>query len=234
MAYDPNDAADKAIVQGLIEEAIAENNAEHEVTTSGLVAKNKELLVKLNKARKSDGGADTEEISRLEHDLETTQERLRTIESENREANRTLKALGKELETAKTTLGAETAFGRKLLVENGLTEALVQANVAPQFMPAARALLEKQVQVKADGDDRKAVVGDKSLGDFVTEWSQSDQGKVFIAAPTNGGGGTTPPGSPPSGSKKIYEMNDAERVAAFNANPTDFNTRVAAGENKKP
>jgi hypothetical protein len=234
MAYDPNDPADKAIVQGLIDAALEEAETEHEANKAGLIKKNADLLDKIKKLRTSGGEVDTAEITRLETELENTQRDLRTAETSNREATRQIKALTTERDTAKTALETESGFSRKLLVENGLTDALTGANVAPQFMPAARALLEKQVEVKAEGDSRTAVVGDKSLSDFVKDWSQSDQGKVFIAAPANGGGGTLPPGTPPSGSKKIYEMNDTERVALYNSNPTDFNSRVAAGENKAP
>lgn len=192
MAYDPADKADKKIVDKLISDAVTaaieEATTEHEADKKGLVAKNTELVAKLKKAREGQG--DPNAIEKLEAQIETLQGELKTSE-------KALKTVTKDRDTHKTSAEAETATVRKLLVDGGLTDALVANNVAKQFLPAARALLQGQVTIKADGDTRVAMVGDKSLGDFVKAWSQSDDGKSFVAAPVNGGGDA--PGAKPNG-----------------------------------
>lgn len=219
MAYDPNDPADKAIVDGLIEEALEAEREKHEADIEGLKNKNKQLTDRLRKARSGDDSADTAEIDRLERELDESKAALRTAQSELRETNRKLKAAETERDTARTSLETESSFSRNMVVENGLTAALVEAKVAPHFMEAARALLGKQVAVKVDGDNRTAVgPNDKPLGEFVKEWAASEAGKHYVAAPANGGGGAN--GSNPAsggGSKKISEMSESERTAHYNA-----------------
>jgi len=78
----------------------------------------------------------------------------------------------------------------KLLVDNGLNEALAKAGVKPEYLKAAKAMFAGQVQVVTDGENRVAKVGDKGLSDFVTAWAAGDEGKHFVAAPNNSGGGS--------------------------------------------
>lgn len=218
MAYDPKDPADKKIVDGLIAEALAEAQAENDTATAGLKAKNTQLLTQLKKAEKGEG--DPAEVARLEGELETAQTKLA-------ETTKALKTATKAAETATAAHETEAAFSRRLLVDNGLTEALVANNVAPQFLPAAKALLAGQVTVKAEGDNRLAVVGDKSLGDFVKEWSQGDNGKPFVAAPGNGGGGA--PGGKAGGGTGAKTMTRAAYNEANKSDPTGVAKFFAEG-----
>jgi len=217
LAYDPNDPADKRIVDGLIAAALEAAQEEHEAEVTRLTSKNSELLGKLKNAR--NGGDNAEEVSRLENELSETQGKLRTAEGDLRTVKRELATVTGERDTAVTSLESESNFARSMVVENGLTAALVEANVAPEFMEAARAMLEKSVTVKVEGDNRNAVVGDKSVLDYVKDWAASDKGKHFVKAPANGGGNTGDNNQPANGgaSKKIAEMNEAERVAHYNA-----------------
>lgn len=179
MAYDPADPEDKRIVAKLIADALAEAATEYETETEGLRTNNKRLLADLKKAQKGEG--DPAEISRLESELEASKLALR-------ESEKSLKKLTKDFEETNNKLGEESTYAQKLLVDNGLTEALVTSKVAPEYLDAVKALLAPQITIKTDSNGRSAVVGDKSLGDFVKEWSQGDQGKAFIAANINGGG----------------------------------------------
>ena len=230
MAYDPNDPADKKILDDAVAEALEEQREAHETEIDGLKKKNRDLLNKLSQARKDNGGDNTAEIERLEKELEESQNSLRTAQSDLRETNRKLKSVEQERETFKQTAETEAALSRDMVVESSLTSALTAANVAPQFLDAAKALLGKSVTVKDEEGKRKAFVGDKSLGDYVNEWAASDAGKPFVKAPANGGGGSsgTPLGG---GSKKISEMSIEERNAAYKADPAGFNARFEA-ENK--
>ena len=177
MAYDPNDPNDKKIVKDLIDKALADASAEHETEITGLKTKNTELLGRIKK-----GDTSSAELEALEKQLETTQAELKQITKDH-------KKVVSELTETKATLDSESKFTHKLVGENGLTEALAKVGVAPQFMDAVKALLGPTVQVKIDGDTRKAVVGEKPVEAFVTEWAQGDTGKNFIAAANNSGTG---------------------------------------------
>jgi hypothetical protein len=52
-------------------------------------------------------------------------------------------------------------------------------------------MLGTKAKVIVDGDSRKAVIGDKELSEFVSDWATTDEGKHFISAPSNGGGGAS-------------------------------------------
>lgn len=227
MAYDANDPADVAIVNGLVAAALATQAEEHEAEVTRLNNKNTELLGKLRKARDGDNA---EEVNRLETELTETQGKLRTAESELRTAKRDLATVTSERDTARTAHEAESNFARNMIVENGLTAALIEANVAPEFMEAARAMLAPSVSVKVEGENRNAVAGDKPVLDYVKEWATSDKGKHFVAASPNGGGATGETKKPGGGSgKKIGEMSEPERVAHFNAvGQVEFDRQLAA------
>ena len=81
MAYDPKDPADKAIVDGLIADALEEANTEHEAAVEGLKKKNAKLFadIKTLKAGTPAEG-DAEEISRLEGELTESKTKLRDAE----------------------------------------------------------------------------------------------------------------------------------------------------------
>lgn len=233
MAYDPNDPADKAIVDGLVETAVnealeAEREA-HEAAITGLKTKNADLLKRLNKARSGDSSAEAGEIDRLERELEEVRGELSTAQSNLRETTRKLTTAEKDRDTARASLETESSFSRNMLIENGLTAALVEAKVDPDLMEAAKALLGKGATVKVEGDNRTAVVGDKPLGEFVKEWAASDAAKRFILAPVNGGGGAPPQGGGGNpGSKKLADMSEQERLAMAKTNPTGWTALLAA------
>lgn len=178
MAFDPNDPADKKILSDAVATALTTQAEEHEAEIGGLRNKNKELLAKL----KTGAEGDPAEVAKLEADLDAANKQLK-------ELNKSLKSVTTERDEVKSLHETESQFTQRLLVDNGLTEQLVKANVAPAFLPAVKALLAPQVVIKSDGSERKALVGDKPLADFITAWSQGDEGKNYIAAANSGGGG---------------------------------------------
>lgn len=205
MAYDPKDPADKKIVDDLIAAALSEANEEHELSIAGLKKKNGELLAKLKDANK-DGNGDPAEVSRLENELEVAQKQLKDTTKELNKTKGSLEETTKSLDT-------ERGVSTDLLVDGGLTEALTKAKVAPDFMPAVKALLRPKAAIKVEGEDRKVFVGDKSLGDYIIEWSQGDEGKHYVSADINGGGG--------AGGNKVAGSGKTMTRAAFEAVPVD-------------
>jgi hypothetical protein len=148
---------------------------------TGLKNKNTELLSELKKARK-DSAIDPEDYNRLKEDKLELEHKLD-------ETNKLLKLEQSNAEKVKKSYETEAGFTSKLLIDNGLTEALVAAGVKPELMKAAKAMFVNSAVIKANGETRTALIGDKQISDFVKEWSASDEGKHFVLAPNNSGGG---------------------------------------------
>lgn len=153
-----------------------------EEATSGLIAKRDELLAEVKKLRKN------QEIK--PEQLEALEAELDSYKTKATEAEKLAKATAQEADRVKKLYEAESGYTNNLLVENGLNEALVKEGVAKQFLPAVKSMLKSQVTVKIEGNERKAVIGEKALSEYVSEWSKGEEGKHFIAAPANSGGGS--------------------------------------------
>jgi len=166
-----------------------------EEATAGLAAKNKELLAELKEAKKGKQ-IDPAEIEKLES-------KIASLETDLSNATKALKDGNKAYESLKASLDAETGFTSKLLLDNGLTDALVKNGVAAPFLPAVKAMLISQAKIEANGNDRIAKIGDKELNDFVKDWATSDDGKNFISAPANAGGGSAGGSSGGTGGKTV-------------------------------
>ena len=185
-----------------------------EAATGGLAKKNQELLTELKEARKG-RAIDPAELDRL-------QSKIDALEVDLGNANKAGKEQEKALKKAQDALASESGFTQKLLLDNGLTEALVKVGVANQFLPAVKAMFGTQAKIIVDGDARKAVIGDKELNEFVSSWATTDEGKHYIAAPGNGGGGASGGAGNGSGAKvwtreAFNTKTDAERADFFKA-----------------
>ena len=204
MPIDLNDPEVKAAIKAAADAAVSE-------ATAGLIAKNQELLGKVKKLQK-DAAIDPAEYQALSEAKDTAEAKLA-------EALKTVKQATTQAEKDRKALEAETGYVSKLLIDNGLTDALLKAGVKPEMSKAVKAMLAGQVSLKVEGDKRLAVVGDKALGDFVTEWAQSDEGKHFVAAPANQGGGANG-GAQGAGKSKVmaraaYEQLPPDQKMAF-------------------
>ena len=184
-------AALKAAVDAAIEEA-----------TTGLKAKNTELLAKLKVAAKN-AEITPDEHNRVIAENEKLQEQIS-------EANKQLKLGVSEYDKLKKSLESESKFVSSLLVDNGLSDAIAKAGIKPELSKAVKAMLASQVSIKAEGETRAALIGDKPISDFVTEWAKSDEGKHFVAAPTNTGGGAV--GGNEGAGKKV--LSSVEKIRA--------------------
>jgi hypothetical protein len=182
-----------------------------EEATAALAAKNKELLGELKEARKG------KQVN--PEDLEKLESRIEELTGQLTEAQKAAKTATKEAETARKQLQDAEGFTQRLLVDNGLNEALAKAGVTnPVHLKAVKSMLSGQVQIVADGDKKVAKVGEKALADFVSEWAKGDEGKFFVSAPANSGGGA---GGSVSGAQKPQPKDLAS------VDPTDKTTRLA-------
>lgn len=182
-----------------------------EEATAGLAAKNKELLAEVKEARKS-RTIDPKEIEDRDNEIEV-------LKSQLGEAQKTVKLATTEADKAKKALEGAEGFTQKLLVDNGLTDALTKAGVTnPVHLKAAKSMLAGQVAIVADGDNRMAKIGDKDLAAAIGEWAKGDEGKFFVAATQNNGGGANGSNSSGGNSKTVDRsefdaMSHVERAA---------------------
>jgi hypothetical protein len=200
MPFDPNDQETKDAIKAAIEEAV-----------TGLQAKNSELLGKLKKAQK-DSAIDPADHAALQAELEETQAKLA-------ELGKAMKLVTEEADKIKKAYETEAQFSHRLLVENGLSDAIIKAGVKPEFSKAVKAMLAGQVKLESDGENRVAKIGDKTLDVFVAEWVKTDEGKHFALAAANQGGGAAGGGTGAPQTKKWSEMNLDERTNLFKSNP---------------
>lgn len=169
---DTNSPEFKAALKEAVEEA-----------TSGLIAKRDELLGEVKKLRKGQQ-IDPAEIEKIEAERDAAK-------AEAAESRKQATKAAKELEGANKRATEVEAREQRLLVDNGLNDALTKAGVTnPALSKAAKALLAAQVSVVADGDNRLVKIGDKAIEEAVNAWASTDEGKHFVAAPGNSGGGS--------------------------------------------
>lgn len=200
MPFDPKDPEAKAAIDAAVQAAVDE-------ATAGLSAKNKELLAKLAVARKS-AEITPEQFAAVEAERDKLQADLTAAQKAAKDAT-------KAAETATKQLADESGFTQRLLIDNGLTQALTAHGVTnPVHLKAAQALLRSGVQIVADGENRVAKVGDKVLGDYVKEWAAGDEGKHFVAAASNSGGGAAGGGSGTPATAEIMKLSPVARMQA--------------------
>lgn len=99
----------------------------------------------------------------------------------------------------KKQLEVKDGFISQLLIDEGLTKALVEVGVGKEFLKAAKALLREDVKVVDEDGSYKAIVetdtGPLDISRYVSDWVASDEGKVFIppAKGSDAGPGKTGP-----------------------------------------
>lgn len=182
-----------------------------EESTSGLSRKNQELLTELKEARKGKQ-YNAEDVAKLEETIESLQGELSKMSKEH-------KAALKAAETATKALEAEQMAVQRLVVDNGLTEALTKSGVTnPVHLKAAKALLASGIKLDQDGENRVAKMGDKPLADAIKEWAAGDEGKHFVQAQQNSGGGAAggsgKGGAAPTMTRQAFDALDPSAQAA--------------------
>lgn len=156
-------------LQALVDELKAEKES--------LANKNKELLSEVKKERTKSREIDADKYYAMIDELDN-------VKAENAKLSGEIKLKAKDFDKLTAQLGEKDGALQKLIIDDGLTNALTSAGVVPELMPAVKALLRSQTQLK----DNQAVIGDKPLTDFMSEWA-TGEGKVYIKAPDNSGGG---------------------------------------------
>lgn len=207
-AFDPEDQATKDAIAAAVAEGVA-----------ALTANNKTLIAELRAAKRK-GEINPEDHAALERSVDDLTAQLA-------DANKTIKANAKVIEDGGKALQTEQEFNQRLLVDNGLSAALLEAGVKnPAHLKGAAALIRAshKVEVVAEGTERVATVGGKKLGEFVKEWAAGDEGKAFATAPHNSGGAAPGSGGGQGGAAKgNMGGTPAERAAALRAQFPELN-----------
>jgi len=167
----------KPIVTKAVTAAVDEATAELKQSVSRLEANNAELTAEKKKA--------SERATKAENDLKFSTEKKETQIEEVRAAVQA--ELQPRIDDLTNENGNLKGQLDKVLIDNGLTQALAQAKVLPHFMDAAALLIRNKH--KAEVKNGAAVIDGKPLADFVAGWAGTDTGKHYVAADDNGGGG---------------------------------------------
>jgi hypothetical protein len=177
-----------------------------EAEVEGLKAKNADLIAK-NKKLSAGATIDPAEHAALEAERDAA--RAEAAEAKKAQA-KAEKAAAEATKRADEASVASTKLQRDI----ALNEALAKAGVTnPVHAKAAKALLADQVVI-ADG---AAKVGDKVLGEFITEWAGGDEGKHFVTAAPSSGGGSHGGSQKPNPNDKPLAGSRDERRAAIQA-----------------
>ena len=180
-----------------------------EEEAEGLSNKNKELLAEVKKLKQG-RNIDPADVEKLESEIDSLKGQLTEAQKVAK------KAAGDAEKAAKAQAEAEGSVA-KLLVDNGLTDALTKANVTnPVHIKAAKAMLAGQVQIADDNGAKVARVGDKALADYITEWAGSDEGKHFVTAADTSGGGAQGNGGRATNTPADMGGDKAARLARAN------------------
>lgn len=160
--------------------------------TEGLKAKNNELIDKQKKLK--------DEMKSFQDQLDDIKEAKEKAEEDAAKKSGDVEAITKSLE-AKYTKKISELEGKltdsssklnKIVIDQGITEALTKAGVAPQYLDAAALLIKHNSKSEVLELDGKAIahLDGKPITDFVSEWTQGESGKHYVAAKQNGGGGS--------------------------------------------
>lgn len=165
-------------------------NEEIEKANQGAVAKNNELLAEVKKYKTS-SKEQSDKISELETKIEEV-ENLKTESSKDLEQlkknlsdqfSKKEKDLHNNLSKVKSQLN-------NAVIKSQLDDALVKFNIAAQHRDVIRSHIKLNNEIVISDDENPvALIGDKNISDFVSEWSKSDVAKNYIAASDNNGGG---------------------------------------------
>lgn len=175
MPFDANDPETKEALKTAVESAV-----------SSLDAKNKELLDDLKKVKadlRSKSEINPADLEKLESENDKLKADLSTAQKATKDATTAS-------EKATKALVDEQGVTHKLIAENGLIAELTKAGVTdPDYLEMAKMAHIGKIKIVVEGDERKAMYGDKPVADAIKEWAATDAGKKVVAAPVNSGGG---------------------------------------------
>ena len=201
-------------IEGLTPEQIEAVNG----LASGLVNKNQELLDKLNANKKqaNDEESAAEKLKALEaklerEQLESKQNYQDALKLKEQEYTSTLDKLN-------NSVSEKDQLIHKLLVENGLQAELSALNVNKDLLP----MIQSGLSALATVNDGQAMIGDKSLSEYLKEWAETPAGKASILMPQNNGTGANGGTHNVDSNKKFSDYTGAELSAIRQSKPEEY------------
>lgn len=152
-----------------------------------LQAKNAELLTEKQKAKEladaaqAEREAAEEQTARANNDLKTFEEKLVAKHAKE------IAKLNDSINKLNETNSSYQSQLNTLLVDGAISSAIDAHNVLPQFKKAVTAMIK--AEAKLEGSE--AMAGGVPLAEFISNFVQGDEGKVFVAAPANSGAAVT-------------------------------------------
>ena len=175
--------------------------------------KNKELLTEVKKERNKNRELNLEDFNKLT-------EKVEQLESENSKLNGTIKL--KDIEVQKLSTSFQEANGKleQLSYDDAITKVVDGLKLAGNKQAIAKKLLKAEATFK----DGALSFGDKSVDDFVKDWtSPTGEGYMFLEGTQHSGGGASGGGNNGLGIKTLSQMSEAERIQLFKEDPIKFN-----------
>lgn len=196
-----------------------------DTATEGLKTKNTELLGKIQKQNdrldKFDG-VDPDEYTRLKAEKADWVKQGTSSEESEKIISQMKKDHAREIQQRDEKITRLETSAESLMKSHALDHALAEVDVAPQYRRAVRLEMQDKLAITGEGDDRKVVIGDKSVTDAMKAFLATDEGKHYAAAPANSGGGSKGSGAGASG-KNPFNLKDGgnltEAAKAFRENP---------------
>lgn len=154
----------------------------HEDGISGLKRKNDELIGKVKRLKAGESSGD---VDKLEEELAQYKDQAEKL---TREKTRIERDYARKLEDLGGKLKSEAEFTSRLVVDRGLTDALIKAGIDEEHLPILREFHKSKVKLT---DDREplytAADGEKPLADYLKTWAETE-GKRYVKAPVHMGG----------------------------------------------
>jgi hypothetical protein len=176
----------------------------------GLANKNKELLGKVSNSETM-SAAEKAKLVQLEAFKSTADiESAKAAENWNQASELQKSAWEKEKQALVDENINYKQSESKRLITDGISSQLTKIKLNPLFTNDIMRSLESQSTIV----DGKAMIGDKTQSEYITEWAQTDSGKASCLAQANSGGD----GSGGSGQGQGKELTLTEKsIAANNA-----------------
>lgn len=170
----------------------------YEDEKQSLIDKNKELIKEKRNLKSKYEDVDMEEYSK--------------VLAENEELKSNLTKLEKDYNSTNETLTAKDGYLQKVLVNDGLTKALLDAGVPKEFLEPAMAMLKPNAKVEQKEDGYTALIDGKEVAEYTKDWFDNGAGKVFQMGVQNSGGGAggNSNHNANSGDSRFFEKGNAE------------------------
>lgn len=186
MPFDPKDFENDDVFKKYVADQLAAATKPLEDSKSGL----QKDITKLKDQLKGFEGVDVEALKQTAEEFDKLTKQQQEKETDAQKALRLQKEQHeKDMKELRESVDLLMRKNKTLLVDENLKGSLAKAGVKPTLLDAALQILKPQVSVLTEDGQQVARIGDKTIGEGVADWTETEVGKHFIAAKVNTGGG---------------------------------------------